>query len=197
VSGVHEGRLWKFEQAIEYRLVLLARVSVLEVGTAGAADQQRIACENAIRHDEAIGVVGVPRGIDGFERQSLDRQFVAVRQTHRDDVGLGLLAHYRDAMRMIAQRTEPGNMVGMQMRVDGFHELEIKFVNKVQIAVDLFEYRIDDQGLAARTAREQVGIGAGHLVEKLTENHLKIVVQVASAAQSGGVGTAAFEAYFG
>jgi hypothetical protein len=98
---------------------------------------------------------------------------------------------------MIAQRTEPGNMVGMQMRVDGFHELEIKFVNKVQIAVDLFEYRIDDQGLAARTAREQVGIGAGHLVEKLTENHLKIVVQVASAAQSGGVGTAAFEAYFG
>ena len=87
---------------------------------------------------------------------------------------------------MIAQCAKPGDMVGVQMRVDGLHELEIEFVNEIQIAVDLFQHRIDDQCLAAWTAREQIGIGTGHMVEELTENHFKIVVQVTQVAQSGG-----------
>jgi hypothetical protein len=64
-------------------------------------------------------------------------------------------------------------MVSVQMRVDGFYELEIEFVNEMQIPVDLLQDRIDDQRLSARTAREQIGIGAGRLIEKLTENHSK------------------------
>src|SRR6478735_7875321 len=118
------------------------------------------------------------RGLKAFsspivERQPLDRQPVAIRKTHRDDIGLGLLAHHRDAMRMVTKRTEPGDMVSVQMRVDGFYELEIEFVNEMQIPVDLLQDRIDDQRLSARTAREQIGIGAGRLIEKLTENHSK------------------------
>src|SRR4249919_1343059 len=113
------------------------------------------------------------RCIDGVERHTLNRQSVAIRQTHRDDVSLCLLAHDRNAMRMVTQCAEPGDVVCMQMCVDGLYELEIEFVNEMQIAVDLLQNRIDDQRLAARTAREQIGIGAGHLIEELTEDHLK------------------------
>jgi hypothetical protein len=61
---------------------------------------------------------------------------------------------------MVTKRTEPGDMVRVQMRVDGFYELEIEFVNEMQIPVDLLQDRIDDQRLSARTTREQIGIGA-------------------------------------
>jgi CO dehydrogenase/acetyl-CoA synthase gamma subunit (corrinoid Fe-S protein) len=74
---------------------------------------------------------------------------------------------------MVTQCAEPGDMVRVQMGVDGLYELEIQFVNKMQIAVDLFQDRIDDQRLAARTAREKIGIGTGYLVEELTEDHFK------------------------
>ena len=40
-------------------------------------------------------------------------------------------------MRMVTKRTEPGDMVSVQMRVDGFYELEIEFVNEMQIPVSV------------------------------------------------------------
>ena len=40
-----------------------------------------------------------------------------------------------------------------------------------QIAVDLLQHGIDDQRLAAAPAGEQVGVGAGHAVEQLAEDH--------------------------
>src|SRR6476646_1871289 len=170
---VNERCLGKLEQAVEYRLILLARVAVLEISAAGAPDQQRVTGKDTIRQDEAVRIIGVSRRIDSVERQPLDRQPVAIRKTHRDDIGLGLLAHHRDAMRMVTKRTEPGDMVSVQMRVDGFYELEIEFVNEMQIPVDLLQDRIDDQRLSARTAREQIGIGAGRLIGTRTENDYK------------------------
>ena len=86
--------------------VLLARVAVLEVGTAGAANQQRIAGENAVRHDEAIGIVGVPGRIDYFERKPLDREFVAVGK--RIETTSALVCSPITVMQCVrvAQRTE-------------------------------------------------------------------------------------------
>ena len=40
-----------------------------------------------------------------------------------------------------------------------------------QIAVDLLQHRIDDQRLAAAAAGEQIGVGAGGLIEQLAEDH--------------------------
>jgi hypothetical protein len=36
---------------------------------------------------------------------------------------MGLFAHHGNAMGAVAQRTEPGNVVGMQMGVDGFDQV--------------------------------------------------------------------------
>src|SRR4030095_5710889 len=59
-------------------------------------------------------------------------------------------------------------------------------MDEVEIAVHLFQDRINDQCFAARTTREQIGISAGHLVEQLTEDHLKIVFRIGIVRQSGG-----------
>ena len=47
------------------------------------------------------------------------------RHAHRDDVGLGLLAHHRHALRTVAQRAEAGDVIGMEVRVDRLNQPEI------------------------------------------------------------------------
>ena len=90
------------------------------------------------------------------ERHALDGELLAFGKPHRDDVGLGLLAHHGDAMRAVAQRAEAGDVVGMQMRVDRLDQLEVELAHELEIAVDLLQHRIDDQRLAAAPAGEQV-----------------------------------------
>ena len=54
-------------------------------------------------------------------------------------------------MQWVRSRSAPKarDVVGMQMRVDRLDELEVEFVDELQIAVDLLQHRIDDQRLAA------------------------------------------------
>jgi hypothetical protein len=42
----------QFHELVEDRIVLRARVAVLEIGAAGAADQQRVAGEDPVLHQE-------------------------------------------------------------------------------------------------------------------------------------------------
>src|SRR5579885_3462443 len=74
-------------------------------------------------------------------------------------------------MRAIAQRAEPGYVIGMQMRVDRLDKLQIELADELQIAIDLFQDRIDDQRLAAGAAGQQIGIGSRRGVKGLAENH--------------------------
>ena len=127
------------QQLVEDRVVLRARVAVLEIGAAGAADQQRVAGEHAVAHHEAVGVVGVAGRIEHVERQPLDRELVAFGEPHRHHVDLALLAHHGDALRAVAQRAEPGDVVGMQMGVDRLDQLEVELVDELQVAVDLLD----------------------------------------------------------
>ncbi len=62
-------------------------------------------------------------------------------------------------------------MVGVQMRVDRLHELEIELLHQLEVAVDLLEHGIDDEGFAAATACEDIAIGARDAVEQLPEDH--------------------------
>ncbi len=80
VSREHHGLVGQPQQLVEDRVVLRARIAVLEVGAAGAADQQGIAGEHAIAHHEAVGIVGVPGSVEHVERQSFDREPVARRR---------------------------------------------------------------------------------------------------------------------
>ena len=74
-------------------------------------------------------------------------------------------------MGTVAQRAEPGDVVGVQMGVDRLHQLETEFLHELQVAVDLVKHRVDDERLAASPAREDVAIGAGDAVEQLPEDH--------------------------
>ena len=80
-------------------------VAVLEVGAAGAADQQRVAGEDAVAQEVAVGIVGVAGRIQNIERDALDLNLVAFGYTHRDHVGFGLFAHHRDAL--VRSRSAP------------------------------------------------------------------------------------------
>ena len=104
----------QLQQPVEDRIVLRARIAVLEIGAAGAADQQRVAGENPVAHQEAVGIVGVAGRVEHVEREAFDRELVAVGEPHRDDVDLALLAHDGDAMSAVAQRAEAGDVIGMQ-----------------------------------------------------------------------------------
>ena len=64
-------------------------------------------------------------------------------------------------MRPIAQRAKAGDVVGVQVSIDRLDQPQIEFTDELQVAIYLFQHRIDDQRLAATTAGEQVGIGAG------------------------------------
>jgi len=71
----------------------------------------------------------------------------------------------------VAQRAEPGDVVGVQMGIDRLDQLEVELAHKLQIAVDAFQHRIDDQRLAAVPAGQQVAVGAGGSVKQLAEDH--------------------------
>ncbi len=77
-------------------------------------------------------------------------------------------------MGAVAQRAQSGDVVGVQMRVDGLYQLEFELAHELQIAVDLLQHRIDDQRLAAMPAGNEIGVGAGNAVEELAEYHRRL-----------------------
>jgi hypothetical protein len=60
-------------------------------------------------------------------------------------------------MGAVAQRTEPGDVIGMQVGVDSLDQLEVELIDELDVALDLLQYRVDDQRLAAAPAGEQIG----------------------------------------
>jgi hypothetical protein len=129
----------------------------------------------------------VTRRVEHLEIHSLDLQPVAIGHPHGDHIDAALVTHHGDAMGTIAQRSEPGNVVGMQMRIDRFHETQIELTQKLQIAIDLLDHRVDDERLAATAAGEQIAVGAGDRIEQLAEYHA--ICPTAAARYERGCGT--------
>ncbi len=171
VGRVDQRLLGQLEKLVEQRVVLRPCAAVLEIRAARAADEQRVAGEHAILHQEAVAVVGVAGRIEHVESEALDADRVALGNAHGHDIDAGLLAHHRDAVGMIAQRAEGSDVIGVDVGVDGLDELQVEFAHELEIAVDLLEHRIDDQRLAALAAGEKVAVGARGGIEKLTEEH--------------------------
>lgn len=78
VRRIDHGLVRELEQAPEKGFVLGARVAILKVRASGAADQQRVAREHAVRHEEAVRIVGVPWRIGDVEAQAFDVDAVVV-----------------------------------------------------------------------------------------------------------------------
>ncbi len=51
-------------------------------------------------------------------------------------------------------------------------QLQVQLAHELHVAVHLFQHGIDDQRLAAAPGGDEIGVGAGNTVEKLSENHL-------------------------
>ena len=108
-----------------------------------------------MRLDPRPGGSGVKRA------HAFDGELVAFSKPHRNNVGFGLLTHDGDAMRAVAQCTKPGNVIGVQVGIDRFHQLAIQFLHQLEIAVDFLQHRVNDQRFAARPTGEQIGVGSG------------------------------------
>ena len=78
---------------------------------------------------------------------------------------MALFAHNGDAACAVAQRAEPGDVIGMNVSVDCLNKLKTKLIEKLDVAVDLVEHRIDDQRFPTATAGNQVRVGEGLAVE--------------------------------
>ena len=89
VRRIDQRVVGQLQQLVEDRIVLRARIAVLEIGAAGAADQERIAGEDAVGQQERIGIVGVAGRVQHVEADALDGDAVAFRYAHGDDVGRG------------------------------------------------------------------------------------------------------------
>ena len=74
-------------------------------------------------------------------------------------------------MGAVAQRAEPGDVIGMEMGVDGLDQPQIEIVQELDVAIDLLEYRVDNQRLGATAARDDVAVGPRHRLEQLPEDH--------------------------
>jgi hypothetical protein len=154
VRRIDERVVRKLQEAVEDRIELSARIAVLEIGAPSTADEEGIAGEHAVRHGEGVRIVGVAGRVDDIEAQALDLNLIAVVDTHGDDIGLSLVAHDRHAGGAVAQRAESGDVVSMKMGVYGLHQTEIELIQKLDIAVDLLQNRIDDESFAALAACE-------------------------------------------
>jgi hypothetical protein len=76
-----------------------------------------------------------------------------------------LLAHNCNALGAIPEGTEPCDVISVQVSVHGFDQFEVKLADELEIAIDLLQNRIDDQGLPTPPTGEKVGVGPGGLIE--------------------------------
>ena len=57
------------------------------------------------------------------------------------------------------------------MRVDSLNQPQVELAHELEVAVDLFQHRVDDQRLTAMPTGDEVSICALDAVEELAEKH--------------------------
>src|SRR6202020_1539095 len=72
-------------------------------------------------------------------------------------------------------RTQSRDVVGVEMRIHGFDQFQIQLAHQLEIAVDALQDGVDDQGLAAVSAGEQICVSARRAVEELAKNHVHLL----------------------
>jgi hypothetical protein len=71
----------------------------------------------------------------------------------------------------IAQQARPGDVIGVDMRLDRGNQLETQLLDQLRIARNLLAHRVDQYRLAAAFIGEQVAVGRRLGVEELSEDH--------------------------
>jgi hypothetical protein len=143
--------VWQLQELAKEGFILRTWVSVLEVSATGSSDQKGVTRENAVRQEEAIGVVGMARRVEHIECDSFDLNLVTLGDAHRHDINTAVFAHYRDALGVVTERTKSSDVIRMEVCVHRFHQLQIELADQLKIAIYLLKNWIDDQRLATTT----------------------------------------------
>ena len=105
------------------------------------------------------------RCVEHVQCHPFDLKLVPLAHAHRHDINTALLPHDCDALGAIPEGTEPRDVISVQVRVHSFDQLEVKLADELEIAINLLQNRIDDQGLPTPPTGEKVGVGPGGLIE--------------------------------
>ena len=172
VCRIEQAVLGQREDARADRAIEGARIALLEVGAAGAADQQAIAGEGHALIVEHIG--DAARGVAGrrpdLERPLAELDAVAVLQ---QPVGprRARRRRQRDATTQpLVQEPGAGHMVGVDVGIQRPDQRETELADQRRVAPRLLEYRIDQQRLFRDAAAEQIGVGRRGRIEELAEH---------------------------
>ncbi len=118
------------EQFAEQAVIEHVGIAGRQIGAAGAADQQRIAGEDAIFRDQAHGIAGVARRVERGETQIAHREHIAIVEPQiRKRYGAFAIHHHSGAQRL-AQLARGGEMIGVGVRV--YHEFNAQPVTRGQ-----------------------------------------------------------------
>ena len=71
---------------------------------------------------------------------------------------------------LLLQQPRTGDVIGVHVRFERGNERELELAQQRSVATRLFEYRIDENGLAAARIAEQIGVGRGLRIEQLAED---------------------------
>src|SRR6201999_3239380 len=89
----------------------------------------------------------------------------------RNNIDLAAFAHHGHAMSAVAQCAQPGDMIGVQVGINGLDQPEVELVHELEVAIHLLQHGINDQRLASAPAGQEVRIGSRDAIEELAEDH--------------------------
>src|SRR5262245_49628480 len=89
----------------------------------------------------------------------------------RMDTTSALVCSPMTVMHSVRPRSASSPVLWSACRCVSMALTQVEFAQELDVAVNALEHGIDDQRLAAMPAREQIGVGAGGLVEQLAEDH--------------------------
>ena len=167
-----------------------ARVALLEVGAAAAADQQRVAGERdaGLRADVSHAAAGVARGGARDELERAEAHAIALAQAHVGVLHARSGADGHAAAERVAQAARGGDVVGVHVRLEREAQLQLELLQQGAIALELLRDAVDQHRLARGRVGEQVRVGRCLGVEELTKDHHQRRFQSAPSSQAGPAG---------
>ena len=167
VRRVDEQRRIERQQAAEQAVVERFRVAARQVGAAGAADEQGVAGEDAIRADQAHRVGGVAGRVQHLQAQLAEDDRLAVVDAHRDPRRRAGAVHHGHRAELSGEPARRREVIGVGVGVDDEADAQAIARGQAKVAIDLAHLGVDQRAGAGVGAADQVRLAAsgGDLLE--------------------------------
>jgi hypothetical protein len=116
----------------------------------------------------SAGVAG--RG-DRLQRGVAELDGVVVGERNMLEVDPGALGEICDGAGPLDQLRQPGDVVGLHVRLEHSHDRASLLLGDAHVLVDEVGVRVDDREAGLRLAAEQIRRTRGAVVQKLSEEH--------------------------